>query len=64
MPADLVAARAYRIEGGDPAAWSTPGFDDSRRERATYDFGPQFWLLGPLPADAASEALDAELTRR
>ena len=58
-------ARIFRhaVEGGDAAAWKTTGFDDSRWERATYDFGPQFWLLGPLPADAAGDALDAELAK-
>ena len=40
-----------------------PDFDDSRWERVTYDFGPQFWVLGPVPADAANDALDAELAK-
>ena len=58
-------ARIFRhaAESGDATAWREPSFDDSRWERATYDFGPQFWLLGPLPADAAAETLDAELAK-
>jgi len=64
-------ARIFRhaIAAGDTAAdaadgaaaWRVSGFDDRSWERATYDFGPQFWLLGPLPADAADDALDARL---
>ena len=58
-------ARIFRhaVESGDATAWQEPDFDDSRWERVTYDFGPQFWLLGPLPADATSDALDAELAK-
>jgi len=58
-------ARIFRhaVERGDTTAWRTPGFDDSRWERATYDFGPQFRLLGPIPADATGDAFDAELAK-
>ncbi len=58
-------ARRFRhaVESGDAAAWREPNFDDSRWERVTYDFGPQFWLLGPMPADAADDAFDAELAK-
>ncbi|NQT86938.1 hypothetical protein HQ560_09250, partial [bacterium] len=58
-------ARIFRhaVESGDAAAWRTPAFDDSRWERVTYDFGPQFWLLGPIPAGAADAALDTELAK-
>jgi hypothetical protein len=56
-------ARIFRqaVESGDVTAWRAPNFDDSRWERVTYDFGPQFWLLGPLPADAPETEL-AKLT--
>ncbi|HPM79090.1 MAG TPA: glycosyl hydrolase [Candidatus Anammoximicrobium sp.] len=58
-------ARIFRhaVESGEATAWREPNFDDRRWERVTYDFGPQFWLLGPLPADAAVETLDAELAK-
>ena len=61
-------ARLFRhaLENGDATAWRAPGFDDSRWEQVTHDFGPQFWLLGPLPAGGeggALEAMLAQLTR-
>lgn len=58
-------ARIFRhaIEHGDATAWREPKFDDSRWERATYDFGPQFWLLGPIPAADAGDAIEAQLAR-
>ncbi len=58
-------ARIFRhaVETGDTADWHKPDLDDTRWERVTYDFGPQFWLLGPLPADADYDALDAELAK-
>ncbi len=58
-------ARIFRhaIEADDAAGWQEPDFDDTRWERVTNDFGPQFWLLGPLPADADYGALDAQLAR-
>ncbi len=58
-------ARIFRhaVERGDATAWHEPDFDDSRWERATYDFGPQFWLLGPIPASDALDAQLAKLTR-
>lgn len=57
-------ARIFRhaIESGDAAAPRAASFDDSRWERVTYGFGPQFWLLGPLPAEAPEEDL-ARLAR-
>jgi hypothetical protein len=56
-------ARIFRhaVEHGDAAAWPAPEFDDSRWERVTYAFGPQFWLLGPVPAETDAAALDARL---
>jgi len=57
-------ARRFRhaLESGDATAWREPSFDDGRWERVTYDFGPQFWLLGPVPADAG-DALEPELAK-
>lgn len=56
-------ARIFRhaLETGDTTAWRDPEFDDSRWTRSTYDFGPQFWLLGPIPA-AAGDAVEANLS--
>ncbi len=44
-------ARIFRhaVEHGDASAWREAKFDDHNWERVTYDFGPQFWLLGPVP---------------
>jgi len=58
-------ARIFRhaVESGDTSAWRTAGFDDSRWQRVTYDFGPQFWLLGPIPGGTDAAALDAELAK-
>jgi hypothetical protein len=58
-------ARIFRhaVAGDDSTAWREPDFDDSRWERETYDFGPQFWLLGPMPADTDAAALDAALSK-
>ncbi|MCL4203475.1 MAG: hypothetical protein KJ000_13310 [Pirellulaceae bacterium] len=58
-------ARIFRhtVETGDATAWHTRDFDDRSWERVTYDFGPQFWLLGPLPADAENATLDARLAK-
>jgi hypothetical protein len=57
-------ARVFRhaVESGDTSAWRLASFDDSGWERVTYDFGPQFWLLGPLPAEAPAAEL-AQLAR-
>ncbi len=58
-------ARIFRhaVETGDAVAWRDPKFNDSRWERVTYGFGPQFWLLGPIPPEADFGALDAELAK-
>ncbi len=58
-------ARIFRhaVESGDVSTWKTPDFDDSNWERDAYDFGPQFWLLGPVPADLADEELDVRLAK-
>ena len=58
-------ARIFRhaVESGDATGWRAANFDDSRWERVTYDFGSQFWLLGPLPTNADVAALDAALSK-
>ena len=58
-------ARIFRhaVESGDATGWRAANFDDSRWERTTYDFGPQFRLLGPLPPNADVAALDAALSK-
>lgn len=58
-------ARIFRhaVESGDATFWRQPGFDDCRWERITYGFGPQFWLLGPMPDDVPTASLDAELAK-
>ena len=53
----------HSVETGDANAWRMPDFDDSSWERVTYDFGPQFWVLGPVPADTVDGALDAQLAK-
>ncbi len=56
-------ARVFRhtIETDGAAGWQEPDFDDSRWERVTCDYGPQFWLLGPVPAGGTDDAIDAQL---
>ena len=58
-------ARIFRhaVETGDASTWPSPDFDDSSWQSVTYDFGPQFWLLGPLPPDQAGDALDTRLAK-
>ncbi len=36
-------------ERGSREGWERPEYDDSFWPEVTQDFGPQFWLLGPLP---------------
>ncbi len=58
-------ARIFRhaMEDGDTTAWREPSFDDRNWERMTYDYGPQFWLLGPIPADTDVASLDTQLAQ-
>jgi hypothetical protein len=58
-------ARIFRhaVESGDATAWRAGDFDDRQWERATYGFGPQFWLLGPIPAGATADTVDSELAK-
>jgi hypothetical protein len=58
-------ARIFRhaIDGGNSAAWREPKLDEATWERATAGFGPQFWVLGPLPATSELETLEAELAK-
>ena len=46
---------------GAAAQWQSPQFNDSKWARVTCSFGPRFWKLGPLPDDAATAAIEAEL---
>jgi hypothetical protein len=57
-------ARMFRhaIETEAAADWKSPEFDDSRWERVTCDFGPQFWLLGPVPTEEG-DAVEPSLAR-
>ena len=56
-------ARIFRhsVETGETVAWQNPDFDDSLWEQVTYDFGPQFALLGPIADDVDPEAVDSQL---
>jgi hypothetical protein len=58
----LIGAEArkfcYAEETTANPGWQAPELDDSKWPRVTQSFGPQFWKLGPLPADAD---LDAQL---
>ncbi len=58
-------ARIFRhaVEHGSAAAWREPDFADRNWDQVTYDFGPQFWLLGPIPDDVANDAVDVQLAR-
>ncbi len=58
-------ARIFRhaLESGDSSRWPAAGFDDTQWERVTHGFGPQFWVLGPMPADADPAALDTALAK-
>jgi hypothetical protein len=51
----------YRDETGAPAGWERPDFDDSGWLRVTCGFGEKFRLLGPLPANADTLALESTL---
>ena len=58
-------ARIFRhaVQRGDTSDWHQPSFDDSQWQRVTYDFGPQFWLLGPMPDDTDAVAIEQELSK-
>lgn len=51
----------YADETPGAAGWEKPDFDDHSWRSQTYSYGPQFWKLGPLPADADAQALEAAL---
>jgi hypothetical protein len=42
----------YAEETAKPAGWESPHAGDTHWPVVTYGFGPKFWKLGPLPADA------------
>jgi len=58
-------ARRFRhaVERGGATGWKEPDFDDGRWERVTYGFGPQFWVLGLVLPDTASDACDLQLAK-
>jgi len=43
--------------------WQSPQFDDSQWAKLTASFGPSFWKLGPLPDQADTAALEAQLAQ-
>ena len=51
----MIGAEARRFRYAEETAanpgWQAPALDDSKWPRVTQSFGPQFWKLGPLPAD-------------
>lgn len=51
----------YAEENAPHAEWSAAALKDSDWPRVTGGFGPKFWKLGPLPADADVAALEARL---
>jgi hypothetical protein len=53
----------YADEVVSDPGWQGPSFDDSQWPKTTSSFGPQFWLLGPLPAAADPAALEATLAQ-
>ena len=58
-------ARIFRhaVANGGTEAWHEPNYDDSRWDRETGGFGPQFWLLGPMPVDTDTLLLEAALSK-
>jgi hypothetical protein len=56
-------ARIFRhaVEQDTADSWQSAELDDSTWERVTYDFGPQFWVLGPMPDTAPGHDLDKQL---
>jgi len=68
----MIGAEARRFRYADETSatkdWSDPRIDDSAWAQTTYSYGPHFWKLGPLPADAdlwpRSESPSSELDAR
>jgi hypothetical protein len=62
----LIGAEARRFRYADETTanpgWQAAELDDSKWPRVTQSFGPKFWKLGPLPADADLDARLAALT--
>ncbi len=46
----------YADETSPDPGWQDPQCDDSKWREVTTSFGPQFWKLGPLPADVSADA--------
>ena len=51
----------YSDETTPNADWQNPDFDDSNWTTASVSFGPQFWKLGPIPANVDSKSIEAKL---
>ena len=51
----------YAQEQSPDPGWQSPDLNDSTWQSETYSYGPRFWRLGPLPADADVTALEAKL---
>jgi len=62
----VIGAEARRFRYADETSAtedrSDPRIDDSAWAQTTYSYGPRFWKLGPLPADADPAELDARLS--
>lgn len=56
-------ARIFRhaLETESQQAWHTPQLDDGDWEQVTHGYGRQFWILGPMPADASTDPLTRRL---
>lgn len=54
---------SYQQETAPDAGWQSPDTDDSQWSKETHSFGPRFWKLGPLPADADVTWLEKELAK-
>ena len=63
----LIGAEARRFLYADETkpnpGWQDPAFDDSKWSKSTASFGPKFWKLGPLPDQANTAALEAQLAQ-
>ncbi len=51
----------HAVETADAEHWQAADFDDRDWPRVTHGFGPQFWMLGPIPDQLPSESTDTDL---